>query len=184
MREILINMNELYILAQLNTCRLMRKKNILFVTFFIAAIIAGCKKEASKSNQNTKTDNNKLIVGSWQRTFSADTVIYQDGTKNIVNEETYNDYVYLFKSDGTGTYSLTGIKAADIKYSLADSKINIIVVQAYNRDGSSSIVHITPYSLKFIKLTDNQLVLRSDTTVTENGSSTRTIMIDTYTKYQ
>jgi len=162
----------------------MRKKHILSVIAFIALAIAGCKKEASKSNQNTQTDNSKLIVGKWERTSNVDTVIYQNGQKDISGGITYNDYTYVFNSDGTGTFYQFTTKAFDIKYALSGQQINVTVTQAYKQDGTPASVHIIPYTIKFVKLTDNQLMVRSDTTtVNVNGVSMHAIMVDTYTKY-
>jgi hypothetical protein len=157
-------------------------KNYLLIILIL--IMAACKKEAKQPTiiPHPTPNNNTLIVGTWARTKTVDTV-YTSGTIQIDSANVDNDYGYVFKSDGTGSLSQIGLKVADIKYAMLSGKIGITVSQAYNQDGTPSAVHIIPYSVNFIKLTSTELVLRRDTTMILSGSTpSRVITVDRYTK--
>ena len=154
--------------------------NKICTLIILIFIVAGCKKDA-KQTQPT-VDNSTLIVGSWGRTKTIDTV-NTAGHIDIDSANVSNDYGFVFKSDGTGSVSQLNLKVEDITYAILTGKIGIKVSQAYNADGTPSSVHIIPYSVNFIKLTTTELVLRRDTMMILSGSTpSRVITIDRYRK--
>ena len=159
----------------------MNKIYFLIILIFFAA---GCKKDAKQPNKQTQptVSNSTLIVGTWARSKTIDTV-NTAGTIQIDSANVNNDFGYVFKSDGTGSQSQLNLKVADIKYTMLTGKIGITVTQAYNQDGTPSAVHVIPFSINFIKLTSNELVLRRDTTMILSGTTpSRVITVDHYSK--
>lgn len=160
----------------------MNKFYILIITLSIIAGFSSCKKEA-KQPTKPPVDFSALIIGNWGRTKAVDSAFYDGGGVTTSSVATSNDYGYVFKSDGTGSRSQLGLKVSDITFAIAEHTIAITVIQSYNQDGTPSNVHITPFSLDFIKLTDSELVLRKETTYTAAGLPSKDISIDYYTKH-
>jgi len=161
----------------------MNKHYPAVIILFIAAGLAGCKKDAKQPTKTIVNNNNTLIIGNWARTKTVDTVDNQ-GVIYIDSVNVYDDYGYVFKSDGTGSFSQSGLRVFDIKYAMFTGKIGINVTQGYNQNGTPSPVHTIPYSVNFVKLTTTQLVLRVDTTQVLSGNiPSHVITIDYYTKH-
>ncbi|WP_214227672.1 lipocalin family protein [Pedobacter sp. B4-66] len=127
----------------------MMKKFTLFILIVAIFTITGCKKDQENDKENPNT-----IVARWIASSILE-ITYKNGKEIRRDNDTQNNLMVEFKSDGTGT-SQRDDESANFTYTLKDGKL------IFKTEGE-----FDEYKIK--SLTNSELELYQEESETEDG---------------
>lgn len=94
-----------------------------WLSCLVMALCIGFASCSDDDDEGIAGDAKTLIVGTWEATWSKGYEIYE-GEKETWNEP-FDDEIYTFKEDGTGTYEEVGYTADTFTWSISGNKLTI-----------------------------------------------------------
>ncbi|NRF40732.1 hypothetical protein [Pedobacter foliorum] len=127
----------------------MMKKITLFTLIVALFTITGCKKDKENGKENSNT-----IVGKWISS-SIWEITYKNGKEINRDDDTQDNLMVEFKSDGTGVSQIDG-ESSNFTYTLKDGKL------IFKTEGE-----FDEYKIK--SLTNSEIELYQEESETEDG---------------